>query len=91
MKEPLKNYLQKIHPIPDQRMNEFLDLWDVRTARKKEIITEINTVERYLYFILKGTQKAYYLTDGDEYIIAFSHPYAFTCIPESFLTRKPSN
>jgi CRP-like cAMP-binding protein len=91
MKEELKKYLNKIHPIPDTLMNEFLERWIVKTAHKKEIITEINTIDRYLYFIAKGAQKAYYLTDGNEYIIAFSHPYTFTCIPESFLTQKPSN
>ena len=91
MKEPLKKYLNNIHPVPDRLMNDFLDLWNVINADKKEIITNINSVDRYLYFILKGVQKAYYLTEGDEYIIAFSHPYAFTCIPESFLTQKPSN
>ncbi len=91
MKAELKKYLNKIHLIPDRIMNEFLECWKVKAAGKKEIITEINSVDRYLYFIVKGAQKAYYLTNGREYIIAFSHPYAFTCIPESFLTQKPSN
>ncbi len=72
-------------------MEPFLELWHLKSAKKKEIVTSINSTDKYLYFIVKGVQKAYYITDGNEYIIAFSHPYTFTCIPESFLTQKPSN
>ena len=71
-------------------MNDFLGCWEVKTAKKKEIITEIGTTEKQLHFITEGVQKAYYIHDGSEYNIAFSYPYAFTCVPESFLTQQPS-
>lgn len=90
MKKHLKDRINKIHSIPEDQMNDFLDLWDIFYAGKKEIITEANRTERYLYFILKGSQKAYFLNEGKEFIVAFSYPYAFTCVPESFLTQKPS-
>ena len=91
MKEELRNYINKIQKMPDELLDKFLLYWHLKKANKKEAVTQINTVESYLYFTTKGVQKAYYITEGEEYIIAFTHPYAFTCIPESFLTQLPSN
>jgi CRP-like cAMP-binding protein len=90
MKDELRNSIKKIYPIQDDLVDAFLDLWQEFEAKRKEIITEADKTERYLYFVTKGSQKAYFLHDGREYIVAFSYPFAFTCIPESFLTQKPS-
>ena len=91
MKNELKKYIAKIHPIGDKLLEEFAQQWELISAYKKEVVTEINSIDKHLYFILEGVQKAFYVTDGKEYIIAFSYPFSFTCIPESFLTQKPSN
>lgn len=91
MKEALKKYINHIHPIKADVLDEFLDCWEVRSLKKKEIIADIGNTEKYLYFITKGVQKAYYITNGNQYNIAFSYPYAFTCVPESFLTQQPSH
>jgi len=91
LKEKLKKYINSIQNIDDPLLDDFLQFWNEKKGTKKEIITEIDTTENYLYFTTKGVQKAYYITEGKEYIIAFTYPYAFTCIPESFLTQEPSN
>jgi len=91
MKEELINYITRIHKIPEDLLQEFLLHWHTKKASKKEVITAADSVERYLYFTTKGFQKAYYLKDDREFIIAFTYPFAFTCVPESFLTQKPSN
>lgn len=90
MTDELKKCITKIHKIPDEVLTEFLNKWHLKTFGKKEIITHSDRVEKYLYFTTKGIQKAYYLKDEKEYNVAFTYPYAFTCIPESFLTQKPS-
>ncbi|MBK9981031.1 MAG: Crp/Fnr family transcriptional regulator [Saprospiraceae bacterium] len=90
MKDELKTYLNKIHKIPDNLLNEFHNAWYHKAGARKEIITHKDSVERYLYFTTKGIQKAYYIKDGKEFNVAFTYPFAFTCIPESFLTQKPS-
>ena len=90
LKEELKNYINHIHPIEENIMYDFLDCWEYKPAKKREILTDIGSRERYLHFITKGVQKAYYLSKGNQYNIAFSYPYAFTCVPESFLTQQPS-
>lgn len=89
--EELRNYIAKIHPIPIELMEQFLDCWKVKKAKKKEIVIRSDSTTRYLHFTTRGIQKAYYIKDGKEYNIAFTYPFAFTCVPESFLTQKPSN
>src|SRR3954451_1105130 len=90
MTEELKSYISRIHKIPDELLNEFIASWKLKYAIRKEIITNTGVTERYLYFTTNGFQKAYYIKDDREFIIAFTYPFAFTCIPESFLTQKPS-
>ena len=90
MKDELEKYIRKIYPLTSNVLVGFLDKWHEKSAKKKEVITFPDVVERYLYFTTKGIQKAYYLKDDKEFIVAFTYPFAFTCIPESFITQKPS-
>jgi CRP-like cAMP-binding protein len=90
MTKELKNYISRIHKIPDELLDEFISLWNLKQGGRKEIITHEGVTERYLYFTTKGFQKAYYIKENKEFIIAFTYPFAFTCIPESFLTQKQS-
>jgi len=90
MKDKLRNSIKNIHDIQDEKLSLFLNLWQLFEAKRKDIITEADKTEHYLYFVMEGSQKAYFLHDGKEHIIAFSYPYSFTCVPESFLTQKPS-
>jgi CRP-like cAMP-binding protein len=90
MTEELKLYISKIHQIPDDLLEAFLNAWQHKAGKQKEIITEQHSLERYLYFTTQGIQKAYYIKEEKEYIVAFTYPFAFTCIPESFLTQRPS-
>ena len=91
MEEELRKYILKIHRIKDDLLEEFLSHWKLTVAPRKAIISKADSVEHYLYFTLKGFQKAYYVKDGRPYNIAFTYPFAFTCVPDSFLTQKPSN
>ena len=90
MTDELKKYLNKIHKIPDDLLEDFVNAWHHKAGERKKIITHKDSVERYLYFTTKGIQKAYYIKDDKEFIVAFTYPFAFTCIPESFLTQRPS-
>jgi len=90
MIEELKDYINRVHKLPESLLDKFISYWQLKYASKKEIITYEGHIERYLYFTAKGIQKAYYVKEGREFIIAFTYPFAFTCIPESFLTQKHS-
>jgi CRP-like cAMP-binding protein len=90
MSYELRSYINQIHKIPDELLELFLGSWHQKSFSKKEIVTRAEEIEPYLYFSTGGVQKAYYLKNDKEYIIAFTYPFAFTCIPESFLTQEPS-
>ncbi|MDR8390799.1 cyclic nucleotide-binding domain-containing protein [Aliifodinibius sp. S!AR15-10] len=90
MSVSLKEFLQQIHPLENQVIEEYVSHWESYEAPRKTIITSAGRTERYLYFVMEGIQRSYYLNDGKEYIIAFTYPPSFSGIPESFLVQKPS-
>jgi len=87
----LSSYISKIHPIPIDLLEQFLSYWQTKSVKKKEIVIHSDKIAHHLHFTTAGIQKAYYTKDGKDYNVAFTYPFAFTCVPESFLTQKPSN
>ena len=86
----LKEFLNKIYKLDGNELENFLAHWKLAHYKKGEIISWAGEVEKYFYFVEEGLQKAYYVKEGKQYVIAFTFPPSFTCIPESFLTQKPS-
>ncbi|MEM1124133.1 MAG: Crp/Fnr family transcriptional regulator [Bacteroidota bacterium] len=86
----MQAFLFKIHPVNPAILAAYCAHWQPYQVPKRTIITAPNETQRYWYFVQKGIQKAYYLTDGKPYIMAFTYPPSFTGIPESFFTQQPS-
>ncbi len=86
----MKDFLNKIHVIDQEILDNYISSWTEYTAPKKTIMTAPEETERYLYFVLDGIQKSYYLNKDKQHIIAFTYPPSFSGIPESFLTQTPS-
>jgi CRP-like cAMP-binding protein len=53
-------------------------------------MTAEGETERFIYYVLEGIQKSYYLNEGKQHIIAFAYPPSFSGVPESFFTQTPS-
>ena len=53
-------------------------------------MTAPGETERYMYYVIEGIQKSYYLNDRKQHIIAFAYAPSFSGIPESFFTQTPS-
>lgn len=87
----IKEFLQSIHPVRDQILNLYLAEYEEIHEPAKTILTAAGKTEHYLYFVLEGVQKSYYLNDGKQHVIAFTYPPSFSGIPDSFLNQKPSN
>ncbi len=86
----MKEFLKAIHPVSDELLDEYLSHWKPFTADKDVLLTQNGDTEKYLYYVLEGIQKSYYLQDGKEHIIAFTYAPSFSGIPESFMLQKPS-
>lgn len=88
---PLSVFLKSINPqIDDKTLDIYTSKWSEQRFAKKQFITKEGTTQKNLYFVLEGIQKSYFLNDGKAHIIAFTYPYSFSGIPESFLTQTPS-
>lgn len=87
----LIEFLQKIHLLPTQTMQDFVQLWQPFTVKRKTILTVAGETERYLYFVLQGLQRAYYIgNENKEATIVFTYPPSFSGVADSFLTQTPS-
>ena len=60
----LKKFIQQIHPLNEEAANAFCSGWKPLTVKRKTILTAAGETERYLYFVLEGVQRAFYI--GDE-------------------------
>lgn len=87
----MKEFLSKIHSVSDEVLHEYISHWREYTIPKRTIMTAPGETERYMYFVLDGLQKSYYLNEGKQHIIAFTYSPSFSGIPESFFTQTPSN
>lgn len=86
----MKEFLNKIHPVDHEILDRYISRWTEYDVPKKTIMTAPGDTERYMYFVLDGIQKSYYLNEYKQHIIAFTYPPSFSGIPESFLTQTPS-
>lgn len=54
-------------------------------------MTHAGEVERYLYFVLEGAQRAYYVTEaGKEQTVVFTYPFSFSGVADAFLLQTPA-
>lgn len=87
----LKKYISSMYPLPGEILEAFCAGWMPFECKRKTILTTAGEVERYLYFVLEGVQRAFYLgNDKQEATIIFTYPYSFAGVPDSFLSRLPS-
>ena len=89
--ELLKQFVQQIHPLSEAELERFTANWQPLTVKRKTILTAAGETERYVYFVLEGLQRAFYVGDGNkEATIVFTYPPSFSGVADSFLTQTPS-
>ncbi len=87
----LKKSVEEFHPLAADVWDEFKATWVPFSVKRKEIITTAGTPERYLYFVLEGVQRIYYLDDQNrEATVVLTYAPSFGGVLDSFLLQKPS-
>lgn len=86
----LKKLLLSFYEISNETLEEYASHWMEYSVPKKTIITECGRTERYLYFVIDGIQKSYFLNEGKQHVMFFAYTPSFSGIVESFLTQTPS-
>ena len=90
--QQLRNFTFSIHTLSDDEWSAFASIFEEDSKRRKTILTSPGEVERHLYFITEGVQRAYYLSHDDkESTLVFTYPYSFSGVADSFLTQTPSH
>jgi CRP-like cAMP-binding protein len=90
--DALRNFIARIHPLDDSAWTAFSEHWQPYIARRRTLLTAAGETERFLYFVLDGVQRAFYLSDrGREATIVFTYPPSFSGVPDSLLTGLPSS
>jgi CRP-like cAMP-binding protein len=89
--EALKKFVYAIHPLKEDEWLAFSSDWQPVSYKRKAIMTASGETERYLYFVLEGIQRAFYLGDDkQEATIVFTYPFSFSGVADSFLLQQPS-
>lgn len=89
--ELLEVFLSKLYPLSATELKAFSTGWKPVTVKRKTILTAAGETERYLYFVIEGVQRAFYLGDDNkEATIVFTYPPSFSGVADSFLTQTAS-
>ncbi len=87
----LTTYIQQLYPLPEEALMAFTRGWKPLMVKRKTMLTAAGEKEKYLYLVLEGVQRAFYLTnDNKEATIVFTYPPSFSGVADSFLTQTPS-
>jgi CRP-like cAMP-binding protein len=89
--EELHRFTQSILPLGPVEWSRFASVWQPFSCRRKTLLTAAGDTERYLFFVLEGVQRSFYLgRDEQEATIVFTYPFSFSGVADSFLTQTPS-
>ena len=87
----LEKFISAIYPLKEEELAAFTSGWQPFECKRKTILTAAGETERYLYFVLEGIQRGYYVGDDrQEATIVFTYAPSFSGLADSFLTQTPS-
>ncbi|SFC21611.1 cAMP-binding domain of CRP or a regulatory subunit of cAMP-dependent protein kinases [Spirosoma endophyticum] len=89
--DQLKQLVKAIYPLTEKELDDFASVWQPFLAKRKALLTLAGQKENYLYFVVEGVQRVYYLDQQDrEATLVFSYAPSFGGVVDSFLLQQPS-
>jgi CRP-like cAMP-binding protein len=87
----LRQFIKACYPLKEEELESLLAGWQPFECKRKTILTAAGETERYLYFVLEGVQRGFYIgNDNREATIVFTYAPSFSGLADSFLTQTPS-
>jgi CRP-like cAMP-binding protein len=88
----LQAFLNETVEMREEVWNACLPAWKPFTAKRRTILTAAGERERYLYFVLEGIQRVFFLNeDGSkEATLVFMYAPSLSGVADSFLGQHPS-
>jgi CRP-like cAMP-binding protein len=83
--------INNIHPLSEEHFEDFNALLKPFSAKRKETLTYAGMEEKYLYFVVEGLQRMYYLDEQNrEATLLFTYSGNFGGVLDSMMNHKPS-
>jgi CRP-like cAMP-binding protein len=93
--EPFELFLNFLNRFVPLTANDFqaiiVPYIELRTYKKKEVVTAIGDTENYINFVNKGLVRKYFTKDNNDIITQISREGQIIHSQESFYSRTPSN
>jgi CRP-like cAMP-binding protein len=88
----LKSVVSKVHILTAEEWKDFEVIWQPFTSKRKTILTPAGETEKYLYFVLEGVQRAFFLKEDNDKdaTLVFTYAGSFSAVVDSFLLQQPS-
>lgn len=86
----LKRQIDEVHPLDEHAWEDFAACWEPIDYKRKQLITKTGDIEKYVYIVLDGVQRAYFEHNNKEATLVFSYAPSFSGIIDSFFTQTPS-
>jgi CRP-like cAMP-binding protein len=90
-KHLLQQTINNIHLLTEKDFEDFYALLKPFSAKRKEVLTIAGTEEKYLYFVIEGLQRMYYLDEQNrEATLLFTYSGNFGGVLDSMMNHKTS-
>jgi CRP-like cAMP-binding protein len=88
----LKSVVYKVKPLTAEEWKDFEVIWQPFTCKRKTILTKVGETEKYLYFVVEGVQRAFYLKEDNDKdaTLVFTYAGSFSGVVDSLLLQQPS-
>ncbi len=89
----LKAFFDPIIRVPEEQWQQCWSAWQPFSAKRRTILTAAGERERYLYFVIEGIQRVFFLTDdgAKEATLVFTYAPSLSGVADSFLGQHPSH
>ncbi|MGN6476451.1 MAG: Crp/Fnr family transcriptional regulator, partial [Flavipsychrobacter sp.] len=72
-----------IYTLDDGAWDDLANSWELVEYKRKQLLTREGEVEKYLYWVASGVQRAYYLHGDKEATLVFSYEPSFSGVIDS--------
>jgi len=89
MLDALFNYMNSIQPLSDDLKEVLAQKLEIIEVSKRQLLLKEGQTSDYIYVVIKGLLRMYYIKDGEEVCSRFMEEQRMAMSVNSFYTRTP--
>lgn len=86
----LQKYIDQFIDLPAEELEALINSIEVRSVDKKVRLTDVNETEKYLYFVIKGLARKFFLKGKEEVITQIAKEGELISSSVSYFSGMPS-